>query len=85
MTKLNEPAPDDVVLDVAYGTGIVSCAFAPLVSHVTGIDLTPAMIEQAKKAQAEKQLGNITWMVGDVSKELPFDDMSFSIVVTRYS
>lgn len=84
MIRLSEPAPDDVVLDVACGTGIVSCEFAPLVSRVTGIDLTPAMIEQAKKAQAEKQLSNMTWMVGDVSKELPFDDSSFSMVVTGY-
>ncbi|AIF84901.1 methylase involved in ubiquinone/menaquinone biosynthesis [Candidatus Nitrososphaera evergladensis SR1] len=85
MLKLSKPQPDDTVLDVACGTGIVSCEFAQFVSHVTGIDLTPAMIEQAKQAQQEKQLKNITWKIGDVSKPLPFDDSSFSMVVTRYS
>jgi ubiquinone/menaquinone biosynthesis C-methylase UbiE len=85
MLKLSKPQPNDVVLDVACGTGIVSCEFARFVSHVTGIDLTPAMIEQAKQTQQEKQLKNMTWMVGDVSKPLPFDNSSFSMVVTRYS
>lgn len=43
------------------------------------------MIEQAKQTQQEKGLKNITWKIGDVSKRLPFDDSSFSMVVTRYS
>ena len=86
MLKLSKPRSNDVVLDVACGTGIVSCEFAKFVSHVTGIDLTPAMIKQAKQLQQEKQLKNITWEIGDVSKPpLPFDDSTFSIVVTRYS
>jgi ubiquinone/menaquinone biosynthesis C-methylase UbiE len=86
---LAKPQPTDLVLDVACGSGIVSCAFAKYVSHVTGIDLTPAMIEQARKLQAEQQPGelkNITWKIVDVSKSpLPFDDSSFSIVVSRYT
>lgn len=84
MLRLSSPKPDDTVLDVACGTGIVACEYAKLVSHVTGIDLTPAMIEQAKILQREKNLNNIDWRTGDVSI-LPFNDNSFSIVVTRYS
>jgi ubiquinone/menaquinone biosynthesis C-methylase UbiE len=86
--RLAKPQPIDRVLDVACGSGIVSCAFAKFVSHVTGIDITPAMIEQAKQMQQQQQqqLKNITWKIGDVSKPpLPFNDSSFSIVVTRYS
>ena len=63
----------------------MSCELARFVSHVTGIDLTPAMTEQAKQAQQEKELKNITWKIGDVSKRLPFDDSSFSMLVTRYT
>jgi ubiquinone/menaquinone biosynthesis C-methylase UbiE len=85
MLKLSKPQQNDRVLDIACGTGIVSCELARFVSHVTGIDLTPAMIEQARQSQQEKQLRNITWKIGDVSKPLPFDDSSFSLVVTRYS
>jgi SAM-dependent methyltransferase len=43
--------PDrDSVLDVACGPGLVVCAFAPLVRHATGIDVTPAMLERAGAA-----------------------------------
>src|SRR6476469_1234622 len=79
--KLSEPKQSDSVLDIACGTGIVSCEFAKIASQVTGIDLTPAMIEQAKILQKDNNLNNITWKIGDVSN-LPFDDNVFSIVVT---
>ncbi len=84
MLKLSEPGKDYTVLDVACGPGIVTCEYSKLVNHVTGIDLTPAMIEQARLLQKEKRLNNIDWKVGDVSN-LPFNDESFSMVVTRSS
>ena len=43
--------PGDSVLDVACGPGLVACALARVARHVTGIDLTPAMIEQAQARQ----------------------------------
>jgi ubiquinone/menaquinone biosynthesis C-methylase UbiE len=42
------------------------------------------MIEQARLLQAEKGLSNVTWEIGDASP-LPYNDSSFSLVVTRYS
>jgi ubiquinone/menaquinone biosynthesis C-methylase UbiE len=77
-------AQSDVVLDVACGPGIVACAFAEHVAHVTGIDITPTMIEQATKRQHERHLQNVAWHIGTVLP-LPFPDAQFSIVVTRYS
>lgn len=74
----------DHVLDVACGPGIVACAIAPHAAHVTGIDLTPAMIEQARARQATNGLVNLDWRVGDATA-LPFADASFDRVVTRYS
>jgi ubiquinone/menaquinone biosynthesis C-methylase UbiE len=62
----------------------MACAFAKVARHVTGIDLTPAMIEQAKVMQQADGLTNLTWHVGDV-QQLPFADASFSLVFTRYS
>ena len=38
----------DEVLDVACGLGLVACEVARVARHVTGIVLTPAMIEQAR-------------------------------------
>jgi tRNA/tmRNA/rRNA uracil-C5-methylase (TrmA/RlmC/RlmD family) len=45
------PRPDDTVLDVACGPGLVLCAFAPRVRQATGIDLTPAMLGTAAKVR----------------------------------
>jgi SAM-dependent methyltransferase len=84
IVEAGRAGPNDTVLDVACGGGIVVCAFAPHVRHATGIDLTPAMLEQARKLAGEKRATNVTWQQGDVTT-LPFADASFSIVVTRYS
>jgi ubiquinone/menaquinone biosynthesis C-methylase UbiE len=75
---------DDETLDVACGPGLVVCALAPHVHRATGIDLTPAMLDQARQLQAEKGLKNVTWVQGDVSR-LPFADGEFSVVTSRYS
>lgn len=75
---------DDKILDVACGPGIIACEFAKKVFHITGIDITPAMIEQTKNLQRERKFDNIDWKLGDVTR-LSFEDDSFSLVVTRYS
>jgi SAM-dependent methyltransferase len=81
---LSNAGEKDTVLDVACGPGLLACEFAKVTSQVTGIDITPAMIEQAKLLQQQKGLKNITWDIGDVT-HLPYDDASFSLIVTRYS
>lgn len=78
------PGPDDVVLDVACGGGLVARAFAPRVRHATGIDVTPAMLDEARRAAAQQGLANLSWDRGDVTT-LPYADASFSIVATRFS
>jgi len=78
------PKPDDRLLDVACGPGLVVCAFAPHVREATGIDVTPAMLERARKLATDKGLANITWCHGDVYS-LPYEDASFTIVTTRFS
>ena len=79
-----EAGPDDTVLDVACGGGIVVCGFAPHVRHATGIDMTPAMLERARLLAAEKRLTNVSWREGDVTA-LPYPDGAFTIVVTRFA
>lgn len=76
--------PQDTILDVACGPGLVACDFARHARHVTGIDLTPAMIEQAEARRRAEGLDNLSWHVGDVAS-LPFPDGSFSVAFTRYS
>lgn len=74
----------DTVLDVACGPGLVACAFAARAARVTGIDITPAMIDKARQVQKEKRLTNVEWNNADVLP-LPYGDESFSMVITRYS
>jgi ubiquinone/menaquinone biosynthesis C-methylase UbiE len=74
----------DTVLDVACGPGLVACEFARHASHVTGIDITEAMIEKARALGREKNLGNIEWVRGNADP-LPFGEGSYSLVITRYS
>lgn len=79
-----EAYAQDTVLDVACGPGIVACAFAAIVNHVTGIDITPAMLDQAQLFAQQKGLKNTSWQQGE-GESLPFADNSFSIVLSRYA
>ena len=75
--------PEDTVLEVGCGPGLLASAFARAVRHVTGIDMTPAMLEQARKMQAAEGLTNMSWQQGDVT-QLPYPDAHFSIVSCRF-
>lgn len=84
LLELARPTKDTAVLDLACGPGLVACAFARHAGQVTGIDITPAMLEQAAKRQQEQGLDNLVWQLGDV-QALPYADASFDLVITRYS
>jgi ubiquinone/menaquinone biosynthesis C-methylase UbiE len=84
LVELAELSGEDTVLDVACGTGMVACAFAEIAKHVSGIDLTSAMLEQAKLLAQHRNLSNLSWYQGDI-EELPFSDDSFSVVLSRYA
>jgi ubiquinone/menaquinone biosynthesis C-methylase UbiE len=45
LIDLAEPVSTDIVLDVATGTGHTAIALAPFVEKVTGLDVTPRMLE----------------------------------------
>ena len=78
-----QAGPEDTVLDVGCGPGLLACAFARVVRHATGIDLTPAMLEQARKAAEEQRLTNVSWQEGDVT-QLPYPSAHYSIVSSRF-
>jgi ubiquinone/menaquinone biosynthesis C-methylase UbiE len=84
VVEFSQCGPDDTVLDVACGPGILACAFAQVARHVTGIDLTPAMLDRARALQAERGLENVTWKQGDVLP-LPYGDGAFTLVVSRFA
>ncbi len=66
LLEMSGVGAQDTVLDVACGPGLVATAFAAKAKHVTGIDLTPAMIERARQIQEEKGLTNMSWQIGTV-------------------
>lgn len=78
------PRSDDVVLDVASGTGLVSRALAGRVTAVTAVDSTPAMIAEGRERAALEGHRNLEFVSGS-AEHLPFADASFSLVVTRFS
>ncbi len=76
--------PGAAVLDVACGPGLVALALAGSAGHVTGLDLTPAMLEKARELQRRAGLANLTWEVGRADA-LPYPEGRFDAVVTRFS
>ncbi|MGD9808283.1 MAG: class I SAM-dependent methyltransferase [Deferribacterales bacterium] len=84
LVDMSKAGAEDNVLDVACGPGLVACEFARYCAHVTGVDITPEMIKQAKISQSEKRLGNMSWDIGE-AYPLPYEDDTFSLVITRYS
>jgi SAM-dependent methyltransferase len=70
------------VLDVACGTGVVALTAARMGARVTGVDLTPELIERAK-ANSELMGLAADWHVGDV-ESLPFEDDRFDFVVSQF-
>jgi len=84
MAEFGQVGGDDAVLDVACGPGLLAAAFARRARFVTGIDLTPAMIERAKAHCAAQGLSNVTFDTGDVM-HLPYADGAFTLVVSRFA
>jgi ubiquinone/menaquinone biosynthesis C-methylase UbiE len=66
------------VLDFGCGTGRLSVALAPLVARATGVDLSPKMIEVARRRAAG--IANTVFAVSE-GWALPFPDASFDLVV----
>ncbi len=76
--------PGDRWIDVACGPGLVTRAMAGRVGEAVGVDLTPAMVEVARREAAAEGLTNLTFEVGDATA-LDASDASFDGAVTRFS
>lgn len=72
--------PGTRVLDLACGAGQLSVMAARFGAIVTGLDLAPNSIEQAR-ARASAENLNIDFVEGDV-ESLPYSDASFDLVVS---
>lgn len=63
-------APDDAVADVGCGTGQLTIPLASRVRAVVGIDPEPDMLALAAQAARDRELTNVTWVLGSDS-DLP--------------
>lgn len=74
--------PGQRVLDVACGTGVVAVTAARLGARVTGLDLTPPLLEVARDNARLADVA-VDFHEGD-AEALPFDDGAFDVVVSQY-
>lgn len=70
------------VLDVACGTGNLAIPLARSGCIVTGVDIAPNLLEQARARAATEKL-SIQFDEGDAEK-LPYEDSIFDVVVTMF-
>jgi SAM-dependent methyltransferase len=70
------------VLDVACGTGVVAITAALAGAHVSGLDLTPQLLDHANENARTAGVA-IDFHEGDV-EQLPFGDDAFDVVLSQY-
>jgi ubiquinone/menaquinone biosynthesis C-methylase UbiE len=81
-----DPADGDSVLEIATGTGVQLCGLASRnrSGQTVGIELSGAMLEQARKRINAAGLGQRVDLLRADALELPFEDDSFDLVVNSY-
>ena len=72
----------EAVLDVACGTGVVAITAARRGARVRGLDLSPALLEDARRNAAVIN-AEIEFLEGD-AEELPYADASFDVVLSQF-
>jgi arsenite methyltransferase len=73
------------VLDLGSGAGTDSLVAAQMVGaggHVTGIDMTEAMLVKARSAATAMGVRNVEFVEGEAER-LPFTDASFDVVISN--
>lgn len=77
----------DRVLDLACGTGLSFAHLRRLVGpegHITGVDLTPAMLDIARARVVRRHWTNVDVREADAAK-LPYSDASFGKALCAYA
>lgn len=78
------PAPDDRVVDLGSGTGLLALALAPDVGHVVAVDASAAMLARLEEKMQAARLRNVEPLVADL-RSLPLADETATLVVSNYA
>lgn len=82
LRNLAGATPEQRVLDLACGPGIVTEALAGSAGLVVGLDITEGMVTRCRDRNQAAGNTNVACLQGD-SSNLPFASNSFDVVVTR--
>ncbi len=85
LARLVEVLPLDPswrALDIATAAGHTAFAIAPHVQHVVASDITPEMLDVARRQAAERSITNVSFELAD-AEQLQFEDSSFDLVTCR--
>jgi SAM-dependent methyltransferase len=81
---LGELLPPLDVVDIGCGEGYLAIEAARWARHVTGIDRSDEMLERAKALAIRRQITNVDWRKGDLSR-LPLRDGSHDVALLSQS
>jgi ubiquinone/menaquinone biosynthesis C-methylase UbiE len=82
LVKFAEVTPGQRLLDVACGTGVVAITAARRGAKVSGLDLTPLLLERARHNAGVASV-DIDFTEGD-AEALPYPDSSFDVVLSQF-
>ena len=82
LVKYARVRPGEAVLDVGCGTGVVAVTAALAGAKVRALDLSPALLEHARKNAAVAKVA-VEFVEGD-AEALPYEDRSFDLVLSQF-
>lgn len=83
LVNFAEIRPNQAVLDVGTGTGVVAVTARRRGARVSGLDLTPELLQRAREHCTIAGIDDIEWKEGD-AESLPYADGSFDVVMSQF-
>lgn len=82
LVRFARVGPGQNLLDVATGTGVAAITARRAGAQVTGLDLTPELLERAREHARIAGAEDIVWRAGD-AEAMPFADSTFDVVLSQ--
>ena len=75
--ELGEPQSQYKVLDAGCGTGLCAAGIKPFANHLTGVDLSPKMLEKARELNLYDDL-----IASELTEYLSRSPLSFDVIIS---